>query len=35
MKKDTFNKIIRFGNIIIKLSTEHTSIVNEMLQFDS
>ena len=35
MKKGTFNKIVRFGNLIIKLSTEHTSIANEMLKLDS
>ena len=35
MKKGTFNKIIRFGNIILKLSTEHTSIANEMLKLDT
>ena len=35
MKKGTFNKIIRFGNVILKLSTEHTSIANEMLKLDA
>ena len=35
MRKGTFNKIIRFGNIILKLSTEHTSIANEMLKLDA
>lgn len=35
MKKGTFNKVIRFGNIILKLSTEHTSIANEMLKLDA
>ena len=35
MKKGTFNKIIRFGNVILKLSTEHNSIANEMLKLDA
>lgn len=35
MKKGTFNKIVRFGNLVLKLSTEHNSIATEMLKLDS
>lgn len=35
MKKGTFNKIIRFGNLILKLSTNHTSVAKEMLKLDT
>ncbi len=35
MKKGTFNKIIRLGNVVLKLSTERNSISNEMLRLDA
>ena len=35
VRKGTFNKIIRIGNIVLKLSTEHTSVAREMLKLDS
>jgi tRNA A-37 threonylcarbamoyl transferase component Bud32 len=35
MRIGTFNKVIRIGKYIIKLSTDHTSIAKEMLKLDS
>lgn len=35
MKKGTFNRVIRLGNVILKLSREHTSVAQEMLKLDS
>lgn len=35
MKKGTFNKIIKIGNIVLKFSTPHSSIAKEMLNLDS
>lgn len=35
MRKGTFNKIIRVGNIVFKLSLEHSSVAKEMLKLHS
>ena len=35
MKKGTFNKIIRLGNVVLKLSIGRNSVSNEVLRLDA